>query len=207
MVSVLPIRFLGYDTAIYVVAAIIAFLIAYKGHRMWEITSQKKHFHFYLSFVLLGVAFSTIALTSAYTFFLYSDIGEVRVFDQIFGIDDVGYWIYLITSLAAYGLLAYTYTNERKSFLVSLPLTFNYFSYFNVVLFFVAAYLAFRTATNFLTNKNKNSFYVATCFVLLAAYHGLLLFTPFTKLAYVAAHSSLILGFLSLLYVYLKVTR
>ena len=40
----IPISFFGYDTIIYVISALIGFLIAYKAFKIYNISEKKTHF-------------------------------------------------------------------------------------------------------------------------------------------------------------------
>jgi len=195
----IPISFFGYDTLIYIASAFIGFMIAYKAYRIYDISEKKTHFYLFSAFTILSLGFLIIALTSAFTYLNYSQTGEYPYFSPVFGVDDLGYWIYLGSSLVAYLLLSLMYLGEKKAFLVTLPLTVNYFTYFNVVLFFFIAFIAFRSATNYFSKKTKESLLVMSSFSLIALYHLLLFFTPYSRVIYVLAHASLILGFVSLL--------
>ncbi len=198
---IVPVRFYGYDTIIYLLSAVIGLMIAHSAYKIYKLSEKKQHFYLSAAFTILGICFLTISLTSAYTYYRYFVVGDVYPFDPLFGLEDLGYWLYYIGSLVAYGLLALMYIPEdiRKKFLPAVFFTPTYFTYLNVVAFFVLAFTAFRSVSYYLHEKKRSAGLVALSFVLLTAYHALLPFAVFSKLLYVVAHVSLILSFLSLL--------
>jgi hypothetical protein len=186
--ELIPMRFYGIDTVIYLVSAVICLSIAYKATRLHGYTGKKQHFYLAAAFTLLGIALATLTLTTAYTYYNMLYVGQIY------------FWIYYVAAFAAYGLLILMYTPENGA--VMAPAIFfsaRYFEYFNIVLFFMMAYIAFRACVNFFTTKSKPALMVAAGFLMLAAYHAILPFAAFSKLAYVVAHGAQIAGFASLL--------
>jgi hypothetical protein len=209
MIDIIPTRFFGFDTAIYFVGAVICLMIAYKATKLHGYTGKKQHFYLASAFTILGVALATLTLTTAYTYYnmLYLG-GGIQFFDQMFNVDDLGFWIYYISAFVAYGLLALMYApNKGAVFAPAIFFTTNYFEYFNIVLFFMIAYVAFCATTNFFAKKSKPALMVAAGFVMLAAYHALMPFAAYSKLIYVVAHGAHIAGFLSLLLMLLSTDK
>jgi hypothetical protein len=200
-IPIIPSHFFGFDTIIYGVGAIICILIAYKASRLHAFSGKKQHFYLASAFTILGIALATITLTSAYTYYnMFYVRGGIYFFDQSFNVDDLGFWIYYISSFLAYGLLIMMYAPEDKGILAPAFLfSARYFEYFNIVLFFMMAYVAFRACTNFFIRKSRPALLVAAGFVMLAAYHAIVPFAMFDKLAYVLAYGSQLGGFASLL--------
>ncbi|MBI4015930.1 MAG: hypothetical protein HY362_04395 [Candidatus Aenigmarchaeota archaeon] len=204
----LPVRFYGYDSVIYLVSALIGLAIAYKAYKLYSVSEKNQHYNLFVGFSILAVGLLTISLTSAYSYLKFFEQKELLLFNGYFDVADVGYWIYFGASFLAYWFLINMYAPDKKGvFLLSLPMTFNYYSYLNVGLFFFALYLAFRSAVSYFSNKNQNGFWVMGAFVLMAVYHAVLLFTPFFKGFYILAHVSLILSFAFLLYMLIRVNR
>ncbi len=204
----IPIRFYGYDTIIYLASALIGFAIAYKAMKLHEMSGAKPHRFLYLAFTLLSVGMLTLSATTAFTYLKYFEAHEFIAFNGLFDVADFGYWIYFLSSLVAYILLINAYSTKiSEKFAIGFLITFNYYVYFNVLLFFLISFVAFKTATNYFSRKSKDAGLVAVGFVLIAAYHGLQLFTFASKLVYVLANLSLILGFLSLLIMLIRVNR
>ena len=60
---IVPIRFYGFDTAIYAFAALIGFAIAYKAYRLHEFSGKKQHMCMATAFTILSMSLATLALT------------------------------------------------------------------------------------------------------------------------------------------------
>jgi len=201
----IPFRFYGVDSIFYIISALIGFFVSYYAYKLYDVTGKKSHFYFYLSFILLSMGLLTVGLSSAYTYINFFEhgrpSGQDTIIDTVAFVDDFGYWIYYIISLAAYAMLAFSYMPDKARKLVPIMIPFWYtgFPYFNILSFFLLSYTIFRSILNYASRKNLNSLLVMAAFSLIGLYHLLLFFTSFSKVVYVAAHLSLILGFLSLL--------
>ncbi|HLE07478.1 MAG TPA: hypothetical protein VI933_02540 [archaeon] len=203
----IPVRFYGYDSIIYFISALIGFLITYRALKLHQFTGAPAHRNFYLSFLLLSAGMLTLSLSTGYTYAKYFEDHEFIAFNGLFDVADLGYWVYFLSSLAAYVMLLGTYTGAKEKFAIGFLITFNYYTYFNVILFFLISLVAFRAAANWLSKRSTDSMLVALGFVLIAAYHGLQLFTFASKIVYVLSNLALILGFLSLLVMLIRVEK
>jgi hypothetical protein len=208
MEVLIPISFYGYDTIIYLISAMIGFAISFYGYKIYKMTKEKPHFYLYSAFIVLSIGMLIVALTSAYSYSIYFQNNEFIVFDQVFGVEDLGMWIYFFTSLVGYSMLSMMYLSTKKEkLLIALPISFNYYAYFNLILIIPLAYVALRSTMNYFLKKSKSSFCVMSGFMLILMYHAMLPFTFLHKIVYVAAHGCLILGFLSLLYMVWQVNK
>jgi len=210
----IPFRFYGVDSVFYILSSLIGFFVSYYAYKLYDVTGKKSHFYFYISFILLSMALLTVGLASAYAYMNFFEHGrpggQETIIDTVAFVDDFGYWIYYIVSLAAYALLAFSYLPDKtkaKLTPIMIPLWYTGFPYFNLLSFFLLSYTAFRSMLNYASKKNLNSFLVMSAFSLIGLYHLLLFFTSFSKTVYVAAHLSLILGFLSLLAMLMRLSR
>lgn len=210
-----PYSFLGFDSCIYLVAAVIGFILAYYAFRTHELTSNKPHFYLYLGFAILSMGLLILSMTSFYTFVNYKVLCDTPencyriVFDSTFDIRDFGYWIYFIASLVAYCLFALMYIPKlrEKVPVFCAILWWAAFPYFHLLSFFIISYVIFRSMVNYLKGRKANAFLVFLTFLFMGIFHLLLLLTPYGKLLYVAAHFILLIGFLALLAVLLRVIR
>ena len=222
MQVLIPVRFYGLDSIMYVVSAIIGFFVSYYAYRLYDITSKKSHFYFFMSFTVLSMSLLIVGITSGFAYLNYFVYHQTPpLLDALASVDDFGYWIYYIASFAAYCLLAYTYLPERVKFPIMIPFWYSAFPYFNVLSLFLVSYVAFRSFVNFITKKTLNSWLVTLAFVGIGLYHFFLLFTSFGnivyltptfsfiagKFLYILAHLSLMGGFLSLLVMLVRVNR
>jgi len=207
-IDIIPVRFYGFDTAIYAFAALIGLAIAYKAYKLHGLTGKKQHFYLATAFTILGIGLATLTLTSGYTYYRYFMFGQISLFDQVFNIDDLGFWIYGLSSLVAYSFLAMSYIPEsRARFAPLIFFTVSYFAYLNIMLFAIMAYVAFNAVRHWLDSRDTNSGLVAAGFLLMAGFHAALPFATFSKLLYVAGHFSLVLGFIALLIMLIRVGK
>lgn len=198
--DIIPTRFYGIDTVLYLTGAVICLLIAYKASRLHGYSGKRQHFYLASAFTLLGVAMATLTLTTAYTYYDMMYVGGIYFFDQLFNVDDLGFWIYYVAAFAAYGLLIMMYLPERGAAFAPVVLfSARYFEYFNIILFFMMAFVAFRASVNFFAKKSKPALMVAAGFMMLAAYHAIMPLATISKVAYVVAHGAHIAGYASLL--------
>jgi len=207
MSILIPTRFYGFDSIMYLASAIIGFLISYYAFKLFKITSKKHHFYLYIGFTVLSIGFLTLALTTGYVYLGYFTYKQFTAFDTVSYVDDFGYWIYYLSSFTAYVLFVLMYLAEDLGVPILIPPWYKGFPYFHITSFFLLSYVVFRNATNYAIKRNKNSFLVTLGFALIAGYHFLLFFTSFSKIMYVLAHLSLLAGFISLLAMLVRVTR
>lgn len=204
----IPVRFYGFDSAMYILSAFIGFLVSYYAFKLYTTTNKKSHFYLQIAFTILSIGLLTLGLTSGYAYINYFRFATPNpILDQIVYVDDFGYWIYFLSSLVAYSLLALMYVSEKSRFLIFLPPWYKGLPYFNVLSFFILSYVIFRSIVNFVVKKRLNSFLVMASFTLIGAYHILLFLASFSKLLYVAAHLSLLTGFGCLLLMLIRVNR
>lgn len=228
MIPRIPNWFLSLDPMFDVILAILGFVVSYYGLRLYRVSSKKSHFNLHLGFMILGAGFLVNGITGIYAILnaleahgynvtdLFSGITGLQailnssltpqalLLSRIVNIPNFGYWIYFATSIIAYILFVSMYLQEnRKTTLlpvaVMIPFWFDYFATFNVVSILLLSYVVFQTMVNWLDRKNANTLKVAGAFALLLGYHVLLAFSPFSELAYFAAHLSALLSFLLLM--------
>lgn len=204
----IPVRFYGFDSVMYLISAIIGFLVSFYAFRLFELTEKKFHFYLYLGFTVLSMGLLTLAITSGYVYLNFFQTGQYLGTDPYSSVDDFGYWIYYATSLIGYALLTMMYLPEKSKFLpLLIPVWFKGFPYFQIAAFFLVSYIIFRSAVNYVKKRNLNTFLVLAAFTAIGLYHLLLFFTFFGKIIYVIAHFSLLAGFLALLIMLLRVRK
>lgn len=210
-----PYSFLGFDSGIYLVAAIIGFILAYYAFRTHQMTSNKSHFYLYLGFAILSMGLMILSMTSFYTFINYKvlcatpEACYTAVFDSTLDIRDFGYWIYYISSVVAYCLFALMYIPKFKEKLPAFSILFWWaaFPYFHLLSFFIISYVIFRSMINYVTRRNSSSLLVFLTFLFMGIFHVLLLLAPYGKIIYAGAHIILLIGFISLLAVLIRINR
>lgn len=191
-----PPWFFGFDSAMYLLSAAIAFLVSFNALKLYNMTSKKSHFYLHASFAVLGMGLLTLGITTLLTL----STSRASIFaDAVSWADDFGFWIYYASSLFAYGLLAMMYLPEKLKFPIFLPFWNIGFPYFHILSFFILSYVILKSAANYALNRNRNTFMVMLAFALMGAYHLLSLFTSHNAFVYVIAQISLLSGFASLL--------
>ncbi len=210
-----PYSFLGFDSVIYLIAAIIGFIVAYYAFRTHELTSNKSHLCLYMGFAILSMGFLILSMTSFYTFINYKVLCATpqtcytAVFDASMDMRDFGYWIYYVSSVVAYCLFALMYLPRLKEKVPAFCALFWWAvsPYFHLLSFFIISYVIFRSLTGYAGSRKLNSFLVFLAFLFMGVFHILLLLTPYGKILYVAAHFILLIGFTALLAVLVRVSR
>jgi hypothetical protein len=206
MALLIPIWFYGFDSAMYAIATLIGFFVTLQASRLYNVSNKKSHFYLYLGFIVLSMGFLTLTITSSYFYILFrascATECHFAILDPHVGIDDVGYWLYYLSSLVAYALFIKMYLPEKTQFFqfIVLPFWYSGFLSFNLVSIFLLSFVVFRTVTNYMTNKNKAAFLVMLSFILLTLYHLLLFIALLSEFFYVAAHLSLLFSFITFLY-------
>lgn len=205
----IPYRFYGFDSLMYLVSAIVGFFVSFYAYKLYDITAKKQHFYFYIGFTILSMAFLTLSVSTGYSYLTYFRNRPASLLDTVIAVDDFGYWIYYIASLVAYGFMVLAYKPEKSSILpiFFLPAWYRGFPYFNILSFFLISYVAFRNVINYNMKKNMNTLLVMLAFILIGGYHLLLFFNFLGKIVYVLAHLSLLAGFASLLIMLTRVSR
>src|SRR3990172_5205791 len=112
----IPVRFYGFDSVMYLISAVIGFLVSYYAFKLFELTEKKFHFYLYAGFTTLSLGLLTIGLTSGYVYLNFFLTGQYIGTDPYSSVDDFGYWIYYLTSLVGYSILTMIYLPEKAKF-------------------------------------------------------------------------------------------
>lgn len=201
---IVPPWFFGFDSLMYILSAVIGFLVSFYAFKLYSVTSKKSHFYLYASFAILGMGLLILGITTVFSI----SVSKASMFrDDSSWVDDFGFWIYYASSIFAYGLLVTMYLPEKLKFPIFLPLWDVGFPYFHVLALFLLSYVVFKSALNYALSRKQNSFLVLLAFAFIGAYHLLSLFTSLNALVYVFAQLSLLSGFVSLLIMLRKVNK
>jgi hypothetical protein len=209
-----PYSFLGFDTIVYLIAAVIGFLVAYNASKVFGITSKRSHMFLSYGFTILSIGFLILAVSSGYTYAnmrFSNQTTEMQLFAPAFDVYDFGYWIYYAASIVAYIMFIMMYLpgsskGDKRLFFI-LPYWFVFFPFFQLISLLLISYVAFRSAANYFEKRSRGSLFVMTGFACFAVFHLLMLFAAFGKVIYVVAHAFLIIGALSLLMVLTRAGR
>ena len=205
----IPISFFAYDFLIFFLCAVIGAMISYKAFRLYQITENKSHYYLYMAFAILSAGMLTLSISGAYVYVKFLEIGYFAVFDDVFGVDDIGYWLYTLSTFISYALLIMMYQPKKfdKRLFLLVPFTFDFLLGTNVILFFMMSYITLRSAMNYFSKRSANSMLVMLSFMALASYHALLFFIPYSKLLYAVSHMALISGFALLLLMLIRLNK
>ena len=201
-----PSWFLGFGSLMEFIAFVIAIAIANQALKGYKLSKEKTLLYLNLSFVLIGAGLLVDGLSSLIVFLT----GVRRGFLYPFA---VGYTIYFLAQVIAYGLLVYAYIHQARSvagptLVAAMPLLFfarNAFA--ELILIFLLVYIATQTGINYSINKSTNSMLVFLAFVSLSIAHVFFLIFTVAPIFYPFAHIAQLCGFLLLLAMLLRVNR
>jgi hypothetical protein len=203
------------------VAFIIAVAIAYQALKGYRLTKQKTLWYVHLSFAALSAGL----LIDSFAGFL----GIVaRTLRGTVALSLVGYEIYFLAQLVAYGLLIYAYVSHTRTLnttpstarlssllgfvtLQALPIRLlgpfvEYHPIPEIILLLLVTYIAIQTGLNYSATKDRNALLVFLAFLLLALSHLFFILEPFTESFFVIGHMLQLLGYISLLSMLVRVT-
>jgi hypothetical protein len=212
MQEFIPLWFYGFDSLIYLFATAIGFGISFQLLKLYGATEKKSHLRLHFGMILLSIGFLALSMVNIYSYINFEEscksICNIGTFDETFGIYDLGYWVYYTFSVFAYILILTVYLPEKGQFpvIIPLPVWFVAFKSFHLTSLFLLSYIIFRTMFNYFSSRNVYRFLVMLSFLSLGGYHVLLFFAQLNNIIYVMAHVSLLISFLSLLFM-LRVSR
>lgn len=219
-----PLWFVGFDSLMEFVAFAIALAIAYQAFRGYMMTRQRTLFYVEFSFGLLSAGLLIDALTGF--------LGVLaRALRATIALTTVGYTLYFLAQIVAYGMLIYAYFWQARSptaTQISLGLApivglaalqhtpisavrlfgflVEYHPAAEIVLLFLVACIAVQTGLNYSATKDGNAFLVFLGFLLLAFSHLFFILMVLGPLLFVIGHLLQLFGFVSLLSMLLRVT-
>jgi hypothetical protein len=203
------------------VAFIIAVAIAYQALKGYRLTKQKTLWYVHLGFAALSAGL----LIDSFAGFL----GIVaRTLRGTVALSLIGYEIYFLAQLVAYGLLIYAYVSHTRILntttstamlsslfgfvaLQALPIRLlgpfmEYHPISEIILLLLVTYIAIQTGLNYSSTKDRNALLVFLAFLLLALSHLFFILEPFTQFFFVIGHILQLLGYISLLSMLVRVT-
>ena len=231
----IPLLLYEFSTWIYFLAAIVGILLSYFSFKLYSMTGKREQRFLFYAMVFITIGF--ILLTIANVFGLSNfqscfPLCQFDVTDPVYSlVIKSGNYIYYLTSLIGYTLLALTYLKSIKiekffgRFFAFIPLNvtllietaniefFLYpfgnfaFQLFHLLAIVILSYINFNTITNYLVLKTRHSFPVMIGFIFIGLYHFLMALTPFKPIIFGVAQFSLLAGLISLLWMLIQVNR
>jgi len=204
--QLIPVWFYMYGGVAYGIVAAISFLISFFSFKLYKTSSLKTNLILSLSFLSLGVAFSSLLAASLYTYFYIPYFQD----DVNLGfLNRNAFNLYYLTSLISYVLFSTMYLPgkiKNKFFAFYVPLWYIDWTNFHILSIFIMGYVLLMNFMNCYKKRNFNSYLVTFAFFTIEVFHLLLLFIPFDVSLYLAAHALLSVGFGSLLIMLIRVS-
>ncbi len=228
---IIPVWFYGFDSVMYLISAMIGFLLSFYFYKIYSLSSEKTHLYLYLGFLLLSTGLLSLSVADMYSYLNFINCHNactLGLLDNVFDLEDFAYFVYFGLSLFAYGLFILAYIPQglklSKNFvLLSMVFLFliasilliragnvlwySYHEYFHITALLMMVFITFRTIVNYSENKGLNSFLVVVSFSFISLFHLLHLFSFISGWMYVFAHISMLIGFGSLLFMVLRVKK
>lgn len=230
MQVIIPLWFYEYGSVMYLFAATIGILLSYFSYRIFELTKRKYHQTLAIAFFLITAGFVALEITNTYNFVSFESCApscQIPSSGIIYERNIVGNYIYYITSIGGYILLAMSYRKLRikigkifpaiipavginilipgQDIFIFYPFETSFFLVFHAISIVLLAYIAFKTGMNYVKTRDYLSFLVFLGFAFMMIYHILMYALSFSATFFALAHFSLLLGFISLLYMLVKV--
>lgn len=237
MAVLIPLWFYAFSSLTYILASLVGILLAYFSFKLYNLTGRREQRFLFYAMASITLGFTILSIANVYGYFNFQHCFPVCQFDvtdpnYTFVIKS-GNYIYYLTNLVGYILLALTYLKSIRiekllskipRFYLVLPINmglliqtlqhgFHYpfdnfvFQLFHLLSIVILSYINFNTITNYLVLKTKYSFPVMVGFLFIGSYHFLMALTPFKPIVFAAAHLSLLAGLVSLLYMLIQVNR
>jgi hypothetical protein len=230
---VIPIWFYGFDALMYFISSLIGFLLSFYFHKIYSLSSEKRHLYLFWGFLVLSFGLLSLSVTDIFSYITFwqchpSTPCTLGILDQAFDIASFSYFLYFGLSIIAYALFMFSYIPKKFKIsnlpiwllsiyfivvLITLPLGrgevvwYSYSVFFDLIAFLMIFFVFFMNAMNFSENKNTESFLVIISFLFLSLFHLIHIFSFVSGWMYVLAHVSMLISFISLLSVVIKVKR
>jgi len=228
---IIPIWFYGFDALMYLISSMIGLLISFYFHKIYSLSSEKRHLYLFWGFLILSFGLLSLSVTDIFsyiTFWQCRPFCNLGILDQTFDIAGFSYFLYFGLSIIAYALLMLAYIPQKFRLqnlptwllsiyflviLVSLPLSrgeivwYSYSEFFDIIAFLMMLFVSFINFINFSENKTSDSLLVTMAFTFLALFHLIHIFSFVSGWMYVFAHISMLISFTLLLSVVVKVKR
>jgi hypothetical protein len=228
---VIPVWFYGFDAIMYFISSIIGFILSFYFHKIYSLSSEKRHLYLFWGFLILSFGLLSLSITDIYSYVTFWRCGPfctLGILNRAFDIESFSYFLYFGLSIIAYSLLMLAYIPQKFKIknlptwllaiyfivvLITLPLGrgevvwFSYSSFFDLIAFLMLAFIFFMNLTNLNEKKGMSNLLVTMSFIFLSLFHLLHIFSFINGWMYVFAHLSMLISFLVLLSVVIKVKR
>jgi hypothetical protein len=231
MQIIIPVWFYGFDSAMYFISSMIGFLLAFYFHRIYSLSSEKRHMYLYLGFLLLSIGLLSLSITSVFSYIVFKNCRPacaLGLIDDAFSLEDFAYLLYFGLSIAAYTLFIFAYRFEEFKLSKYLILLFfgylilvaaalpikkdyrlwdDYHEFFHLTALIMMIFIVFKNIVNYIEKKSLNCLLVTISFAFIFLFHLFHLFSFLSGWMYVFAHISMLTGFSVLLYMVSRVKK
>jgi hypothetical protein len=231
MPILIPVWFYGFDALMYLISSVIGFLLSFYFHKIYSLSSEKRHQYLFWGFLILSFGLLSLAIADMHAYMHFwqcKPFCNLEILNDVFDVVDFSYFLYFGLSIIAYALIMLAYIPQKFKvpnlpiwllsiyffvILISLPLRSgeiaweSYYEFFNLVAFLMVIFISFMNVTNLSENKSMNPFLVTVAFIFLSMFHLLHVFSFISGWIYVFAHIFLLISFLSLLSVVVRVKK
>ncbi|MCD6477479.1 MAG: hypothetical protein J7K87_00565 [Candidatus Aenigmarchaeota archaeon] len=218
-----PKWFYGIDIIFEIFFVLITLLISFYGYKIYNLSRNKEHKYFSISFLLIATSFIFKILTNFdiyFNVFRTLRIGfHTIVLSYLYnsGILYVsGLFIYkFLTTLAFFGLFLLTTKKHSKNdiyliiYLILISTIFSSFAYyiFHITLAIILFFLCTHLYDNYKKRKSASKFLVLLAFLMILASQFAFMIIFLAMEFYVVGEIFLLIGYFILLYNYLMVSR
>lgn len=211
-----PQWFYGIDAVLDFVTVLTCIFIGYFSIRSHNITGQKKYLYFGIAFYAISIGYIVKNLTFLSIYFkLFSPYTQyiTKVFVEVRIIYLIGLFFYKFLTLSGFLALFLFAHRTRENVVYMMFYTVFLFSMISNQLFYhllalgLLAYVLDYYHKNYQKHKKKGAGMVRNAFILIVASQAMFIFQALHPLFYVAAEFMLMAGFITLLYMFLKVVR
>lgn len=226
-----PDWFNGWDLIFEGISLIIAFLIAAYSWKVYRMSSEKKFMYFSLAFILISLGFLFKLITHGTLY--YSSLQKVadtvlmpltkggNYYRDLFY--RTGFFLEMISMLLGWLLIFFISQKSRSRLtkfyeisqiglfiylvgLISFVSNFEYFVFY-LTSSVILGIIVLNYYKNYLTTQSRNSYLVMNSFLLVLLSQFFFVFVFVWKELYVLGEIFLLIGFLSLLYTYRRITK
>lgn len=229
MSLLIPLWFYEVGSIMYVVATVVAGLLAYYSFKLYDLTGKRQHMLLHSGFIFITAGFLALSFSNIYSFWNFEscqDNCRFNPYDPVYNLIKFGNYGYYATSLIGYLLIGLSYSGGvrikgRKLFAtvpiidlsvlvgvqVLYPFINSFFSAFHFLSLVILFYIILKRVSGHLMGRNQYMKLNFMGFVFIAIYHLLMLISPFEADLFALAHLSLLVGFGSMLMMLVQVNR
>jgi hypothetical protein len=181
-----PRWFAPYDVVIQLVMALVSIGIAVFAYQGFQWVKEKSLYYLSMAFGLLAIGFFAIGITLFYSM-LVPTPGPFEAMPL--PIIDLGFWLYYLFSIAAFGILVYAYSKKLRGVPIALAAfgagLSSFAPFLETVVIFLILLVLVAQAAHYMRHRTRLGLAVMTSFAFILLSHLLILTSGFESLQYV----------------------